>query len=86
VAHVYCEIEHPKLRNLEKAEFVIFGYSLIYTLGWRFSRHPGRVITQCALLSAIGVITGLSRPYTCACSLGTCERNWKQMKEIPVTF
>ena len=31
MVQVYREIEHPKLRNLEKAEFVIFGYSLIFT-------------------------------------------------------
>jgi amino acid transporter len=31
LAQVYREIEHPKLRNLEKAGFVIFVYSLIFT-------------------------------------------------------
>ena len=30
------EIEHPKLRNLEKAGFVIFLYSLIFTAGTAF--------------------------------------------------
>src|SRR6266699_2543897 len=33
MAQVYREIEHPKLRNLEKAGFVIFVYSLIFTAG-----------------------------------------------------
>jgi len=31
LAQVYREIEHPKLRNLKKAAFVIFLYSLILT-------------------------------------------------------
>jgi len=31
LAQVYREIEHPKLRNLEKAGFVIFVYSLLFT-------------------------------------------------------
>src|SRR6266496_4870611 len=33
MAQVYREIEHPKLKNLEKAGFVIFAYSLIFTAG-----------------------------------------------------
>src|SRR6266567_3218736 len=33
MAQVYREIEHPKLKNLEKAGFVIFLYSLIFTAG-----------------------------------------------------
>jgi len=37
MAQVYREIEHPKLRNLEKAGFVIFLYSLIFTAGVAFS-------------------------------------------------
>src|SRR3984893_2317546 len=36
MAQVYREIEHPKLRNLEKAGFVIFLYSLIFTAGDAF--------------------------------------------------
>src|SRR2546421_3496744 len=36
MAQVYREIEHPKLRNLEKAGFVIFVYSLILTAGVAF--------------------------------------------------
>jgi amino acid transporter len=36
MAQVYREIEHPKLRNLEKAGFVIFFYSLIFTAGVAF--------------------------------------------------
>jgi amino acid transporter len=36
MAQVYREIEHPKLRNLEKAGFVIFVYSLIFTAGVAF--------------------------------------------------
>jgi amino acid transporter len=36
MAQVYREIEHPKLRNLEKAGFVIFIYSLIFTAGVAF--------------------------------------------------
>jgi amino acid transporter len=36
MAQVYREIEHPKLRNLEKAGFVIFAYSLIFTAGVAF--------------------------------------------------
>jgi amino acid transporter len=36
MAQVYREIEHPKLRNLEKAGFVIFVYSLIFTAGTAF--------------------------------------------------
>jgi amino acid transporter len=36
MAQVYREIEHPKLRNLEKAGFVIFAYSLIFTAGIAF--------------------------------------------------
>ena len=31
LAQVYREIEHPKLRNLEKTGFVIFVYSLVFT-------------------------------------------------------
>ncbi len=31
LAQVYREIEHPKLKNLEKAGFVIFVYSLMFT-------------------------------------------------------
>ena len=37
MAQVYREIEHPKLRNLEKAGFVIFVYSLIFTAGVAFA-------------------------------------------------
>src|ERR1700674_3989250 len=36
MAQVYREIEHPKLRNLEKAGFVIFVYSIIFTAGVAF--------------------------------------------------
>ena len=36
MAQVYREIQHPKLRNLEKAGFVIFLYSLIFTAGVSF--------------------------------------------------
>jgi amino acid transporter len=36
MAQVYREIEHPKLRNLEKAGFVIFFFSLIFTAGVAF--------------------------------------------------
>jgi amino acid transporter len=36
MAQVYREIEHPKLRNLEKAGLVIFLYSLIFTAGVAF--------------------------------------------------
>jgi amino acid transporter len=36
MAQVYREIEHPKLKNLEKAGFVIFLYSLIFTAGTAF--------------------------------------------------
>jgi len=36
MAQVYREIEHPKLRNLEKAGIVIFVYSLIFTAGVAF--------------------------------------------------
>jgi amino acid transporter len=36
MAQVYREIEHPKLRNLEKAGFVIFTYSLLFTAGVSF--------------------------------------------------
>src|SRR5579884_4193884 len=36
MAQVYREIEHPKLKNLEKAGFLIFAYSLIFTAGVTF--------------------------------------------------
>ena len=36
MAQVYREIEHPKLKNLEKAGFVIFFYSLAFTAGVAF--------------------------------------------------
>ena len=36
MAQVYREIEHPKLRNLEKAGLVIFFYSLAFTAGVAF--------------------------------------------------
>src|SRR6185436_8752920 len=36
MAQVYREIEHPKLKNLEKAGFLIFGYSLVFTAGVAF--------------------------------------------------
>src|SRR5437667_7797648 len=36
MAQVYREIEHPKLKNLEKAGFIIFAYSLIFTGGVAF--------------------------------------------------
>jgi hypothetical protein len=36
MAQVYREVEHPKLRNLEKAGFVIFVYSLVFTAGVAF--------------------------------------------------
>jgi amino acid transporter len=36
LAQVYREIEHPKLRNLEKAGFIIFLYSMIFTAGVAF--------------------------------------------------
>jgi amino acid transporter len=36
MAQVYREIEHPKLRNLKKAAWVIFLYSLIFTAGATF--------------------------------------------------
>jgi amino acid transporter len=36
LAQVYREIQHPKLPNLEKAGFIIFLYSLIFTAGVSF--------------------------------------------------
>jgi amino acid transporter len=36
LAQVYREIEHPKLRNLEKSGFIIFVYSLVFTAGVSF--------------------------------------------------
>src|SRR6266699_4955703 len=36
MAQVYREIEHPKLRNLDKAGIVIFVYSLVFTAGVAF--------------------------------------------------
>ncbi len=36
LAQVYREIEHPKLKNLEKAGFVIFIYSVVFTAGVSF--------------------------------------------------
>ncbi len=36
LAQVYREIEHPKLKNLEKAGFVIFIYSIVFTAGVSF--------------------------------------------------
>jgi amino acid transporter len=36
MAQVYREIEHPKLKNLEKAGFIIFLYSMIFTAGVAF--------------------------------------------------
>src|SRR3989475_1320580 len=36
MAQVYREIEHTKLKNLEKAGFIIFVYSLIFTAGVAF--------------------------------------------------
>jgi amino acid transporter/nucleotide-binding universal stress UspA family protein len=36
MAQVYREIEHPKLKNLEKAGFLIFVYSLVFTAGVAF--------------------------------------------------
>jgi len=36
MAQVYREIEHPKLKNLEKAGIIIFAYSLIFTAGVAF--------------------------------------------------
>ena len=36
LAQVYREVEHPKLPNLEKAGFVIFIYSLVFTAGVSF--------------------------------------------------
>ncbi|PYQ92074.1 MAG: APC family permease, partial [Acidobacteria bacterium] len=33
---MYREIEHPKLKNLERAGFVIFVYSLVFTAGTAF--------------------------------------------------
>src|ERR1700739_919219 len=36
MAQVYREVEHPKLKNLQKAGFVIFVYSLIFTAGVAF--------------------------------------------------
>ncbi|HEV2491750.1 MAG TPA: APC family permease [Terriglobia bacterium] len=36
LAQVYREIEHPKLKNLEKAGFIIFLYSLVFTAGVSF--------------------------------------------------
>src|SRR3989441_5591067 len=36
MAQVYREIEHPKLKNLEKAGFIIFFYSLVFTAGVAF--------------------------------------------------
>src|SRR4029077_16198279 len=36
MAQVYREIEAPKLKNLEKAGFIIFVYSLVFTAGVAF--------------------------------------------------
>ncbi len=36
LAQVYREVEHPKLPNLEKAGFIIFLYSLVFTAGVSF--------------------------------------------------
>ena len=36
MAQVYREIEHPKLRNLEKAGLIIFVYSIVFTAGVSF--------------------------------------------------
>src|SRR5262245_30883820 len=50
MAQVYREIEYPKLKNLEKAGFVIFLYSLIFTAGTAFFAVmiiPDTVRSQC---------------------------------------
>ena len=49
LAQVYREIEHPKLRNLEKSGFVIFVYSVVFTAGVSFFASmiiPDRVRPQ----------------------------------------
>jgi len=49
LAQVYREIEHPKLRNLEKAGFIIFIYSVVFTAGVSFFASmiiPDRVRPQ----------------------------------------
>jgi len=39
LAQVEREIEHPKLKNLEKTGLVIFIYSLLFTSWCRFSAY-----------------------------------------------
>ena len=36
LAQVYRDLEHPKIKNLEKVGFIIFNYSLVFTAGVSF--------------------------------------------------
>ena len=49
LAQVYREIEHPKLKNLEKSGFIIFVYSIVFTAGVSFLAYaiiPDKVRPQ----------------------------------------
>jgi amino acid transporter len=67
MAQVYREVEHPKLPNLEKAGFVIFLYSLVFTAGvsfFAFMIIPDSVRPQYFDNLIGGLAMNFAGPYT----------------------
>ena len=66
LAQVYREIQHPKLRNLEKAGLIIFAYSLVFTAGVSFLAYsiiPSEVRPQYFGNLISGLAMNLEGPY-----------------------
>jgi len=67
LAQVYREIEHPKLRNLERVGFIIFIYSLVFTAGvsfFAFMIIPDQTRPQYFENIISGLAMSLEGPYT----------------------
>jgi amino acid transporter len=67
LAQVYREIEHPKLRNLERVGFIIFIYSLVFTAGVSFLAFmiiPDQTRPQYFENIIGGLAMNLEGPYT----------------------
>lgn len=66
LAQVYREIEHPKLRNLEKAGLIIFIYSLVFTAGvsfFAFTIVPDQIRPQYFGNLISGLAMNFAGPY-----------------------
>ena len=62
MAQVYREMAAPKLKNLERAGFIIFLYSLIFTAGVAFFASP-RSATRAAAVSMLTILIDALRSH-----------------------